>query len=349
MKKVSLEYFLDQRRLVSHIMFFLIAVISVSIVSLKEGAFSLFSDKLRLFLLLLIQLEVFLFIAGKLFKGLRTGITRSEITGIMVSRFILFIIACFSAALIIILLFRIIEGKFSGMDIDGVLKNFLVNEFSSWFKSTLGGLTFGAVIFIIIQWQDALQREQKLREENLIFQNETLRNQVNPHFLFNSLNTLSSLISTQPDDAENFINKLSSIYRYILENSSKDKVPLMTELAFITDYFELHKVRDQGKIVLNVDTPSAIEFNILPVSLQILIENAIKHNMATRENPLNISIYVENDHVVVKNNLQKMAAQMKSTQIGLKNLAERVRLISGKEIFIGETGDFFIVKIPLIR
>jgi two-component system LytT family sensor kinase len=267
----------------------------------------------------------------------------------MVSRFVLFIIACFIAALIIFLLSRVIEGGLSGRDIAGVLNNFFVNEFSLWFKSTLGGLTFGAIIFIVIQWQDALQREQKLREENLIFQNETLRNQVNPHFLFNSLNTLSSFIATQPDVAENFINKLSSIYRYILENSSKDRVPLLTELAFITDYFELHKVRDQGKIVLNVDTTSASEFKILPVSLQILIENAIKHNMATRENPLIITVYIENDLIVVKNNLQKMEAQLKSTQIGLKNLAERVRLISGRELLIDEAGIFFIVKIPLLK
>ena len=349
MKKFSPEYILDQRRLTSHILFFLISVIGVFFVSLKEGAFNSFPDKLRLFFLLIIQLEVFLFIAGKLFKGLKTGMTRSEITGIMVSRFVLFIIACFIAALIIVLLFRVIEGGRSGGDIAGVLNNFFVYEFSSWFKATLGGLTFGAIIFIVIQWQDALQREQKLREENLIFQNETLRNQVNPHFLFNSLNTLSSLIETRPDVAESFINKLASIYRYILENSNKDRVPLLTELAFITDYFELHKVRDQGKMVLNVNTPGASEFKIIPVSLQILMENAIKHNMATRENPLNISIYIENDNVVVKNNLQKMEAHLKSTQIGLKNLAERIRLISGRELFIDETGNFFIVKVPLLK
>jgi hypothetical protein len=154
MKRYSLEYILDQRRLVSHILFFLIAVIGVSVVSFKEGAFNSFFDRFRLFLLLLIQLEIFMFIAGKLFKGLRTGMTRSEITGIMVSRFVLFIIACFIAALIIILLFRVIEEGLSKRDIAGALKNFFVFEFSSWFKATLGGLTFGAIIFIVIQWQD---------------------------------------------------------------------------------------------------------------------------------------------------------------------------------------------------
>ena len=89
-------------------------------------------------------------------------------------------------------------------------------------------------------------------------------------------------------------------------------------------------------------------YEILPVSLQILVENAIKHNMATRENPLNISLYIEDKHVIVKNNLQKMAVQLASTKIGLRNLAERVRLITGKVLIIEETGSDFIVKIPLL-
>ena len=95
----------------------------------------------------------------------------------------------------------------------------------------------GAIIFIVLLWQASLKREQKLREEKLIFQNETLKNQVNPHFLFNSLNTLSALVSTQPEVAEEFIHRLSSIYRYILENSSRDRVTLDVELSFIRDYF----------------------------------------------------------------------------------------------------------------
>jgi sensor histidine kinase YesM len=348
MKKLSLEYLLDQRRPVSHILYILIGVICVSVVSLKEGTFNSFYDKLRLFLLLLIQLEVFLFIASKLFKGLKTGMTRSEITGIMVSRFVIFIISCFIAALFIILLFRVIEGGITREDIAGMLNNFFVYEFSSWFKSTLGGLIFGAIIFIVIQWQDALQREQQLREENLIFQNETLKTQVNPHFLFNSLNTLSSLISTQPETAERFIDRLSSIYRYILENSSKNNVPLQNELTFIKDYFFLHKIRDDDKIVMEILVQNPEKYQILPVSLQILVENAINHNMATRDNPLKIVIYTEADYIVVKNNLQRKAVHLKSTGIGLKNLSERVRLITGKVLITEESNSEFIVKIPLI-
>jgi LytS/YehU family sensor histidine kinase len=295
-----------------------------------------------------VQLEVFIFIAGKIFKDLKTGMTSKEFTRIILLRFVLFYITCFFAALFIFLLFRYAGTRRTGNDFSQVFNNFRIYEFKSWFKSTIAGLSVGALIFLVIQWQDALKREQKLREENLVFQNETLKNQVNPHFLFNSLNTISSLVQTQPETAEKFINNLSSVYRYILENSQKDKVPLHSELDFIAGYFNLHKIRDEEKIMLNVDVLDEDKFEILPVSLQSLIENAIKHNLATRDNPLRISIYIEDQFIVVRNNLQKKATQLESTKIGLKNLAERVRLITGRVLIIEETNSDFIVKIPLM-
>ena len=275
------------------------------------------------------------------------GTTPGEITRTLLFRFALFLVACLMAAFIIFICFIFLRKLFSGGDLAGLLSDFFKYTFSSWFKSTIGGLSFGAVIFIVILWQDALRREQKLREENLIFQNETLRNQVNPHFLFNSLNTLSSLMDTQPDTSKIFISRLSAIYRYILDNSHKDKVTLKSELDFVSDYFDLHKIRDEEKIVLRIDVPDAEQFWIIPVSLQILLENAIKHNIATRDNPLDIKIYLRDKNVIVSNNLQKMATQMKSMKIGLKNLAERVSLVTGKELIIEETENDFTVKVPL--
>jgi LytS/YehU family sensor histidine kinase len=221
-------------------------------------------------------------------------------------------------------------------------------EFKNWSISTIKGLTFGAVIFIFSTLSSALKKGRQLKEENLIFQNETLKNQINPHFLFNNLNTISSLISTKPELAEKFINKFSDIYRYILENIKKDKVSLKMEFDFISDYFELHKIRDEGKILLHIDQTDVEKYSIPPVSLQILIENAIKHNMATRERPLHISVVIENDHVIVRNDLQKMAHQFESTRIGLKNLKERIQLISDQPLIIEEDKDKFIVKIPLL-
>jgi len=188
-----------------------------------------------------------------------------------------------------------------------------------------------------------------LREENLIFQNETLKNQVNPHFLFNSLNTISSLVQSEPEAAERFINNLSAIYRYILENVQKDSVPLRSELDFLTDFYSLHKTRDEEKILLSVEAPGAERFRILPVSLQILLENAIKHNIATRENPLIITVKIEDQYITVRNNLQKKATQLISTKTGLKNLAERSRLITGKVLIIEEDAHFFTVKLPLLK
>ena len=205
------------------------------------------------------------------------------------------------------------------------------------------------IIFFYLLWSKSVLREQKLKEKNLIFQNQTLKNQINPHFLFNNLNTLSSLIHTQTETAEIFINRLSLIYRYILENSHKDKVSLQSELAFIKDYFFLYKIRDEDKIQLTIDLENPDNYEILPVSLQLLIENAIKHNMATHDKPLKISIFRDNRYIVVKNNLQKMPAGLESTKMGLKNLSERVKLLTGKELVINETKSDFIIKVPLIE
>ena len=148
---------------------------------------------------------------------------------------------------------------------------------------------------------------------------------------------------------EKFIAKLSVIYRYILDNSSRLKVPLKEEIEFIKDYYYLHTIRNEGKIKLEIDImDNDPAYEIIPISLQLLIENAIKHNMATQDKPLIINIYLEGQNVVVKNKIQKMATQVISTKIGLKNLNERVRLVTGNEIFADELEGDFIVKVPLI-
>lgn len=349
MKKLTLEGFLDQRKPLSHTLYILITVTGILFISIgNRGALS-FPDIIFFFFLGLIQLEVFIFIAKMIFKNLDRNVHGKELTRIVLLRFVMFLTVCFVAAFIIILALQIGQGWIKGADTSRIVKNFLDFEFSGWFKSTMGGLTFGAIIFIFIQWQDALKREQKLREENLVFQNETLKSQVNPHFLFNSLNTVSSLIAENPVKAEQFLSNLSSVYRYLLENGQKDTVPLQAELELINRYFDLHRVRDEEKISLSIDYTNAGDYKILPVSLQILLENAIKHNIATRENPLKVSVSFEDQYIIVKNNLQKKATQLKSTGIGLKNLAERVRLISGNELIIEENDDFFIVKIPLLK
>jgi len=349
MKTPALSDILNLRKPLSHILILLFAIAATLITS-ATGKFPGSSQfPWGIFIMILAQLEAFIFLGTVLFAELNFDRSPVEITRIVLFRFTVFLAGCLLFSMILFIILKYLSLLLTRQDTSTVLYNFFHSGFSAWFKSVIKGLILGAVIFVILLWQTSLRREQKLREENLIFQNETLKSQVNPHFLFNSLNTISSLIQTQPEAAERFINNLSSVYRYILENKQKDTVPLQSELDFITGYYNLHQVRDEEKILLIIDAPDAGEYKLLPVSLQILLENAIKHNIATRDSQLKISIYIEDQFIVVKNNLQRKATQLKSTMTGLKNLAERIRLVTKRNLIIQETNDHFIVKLPLIK
>jgi sensor histidine kinase YesM len=259
---------------------------------------------------------------------------------------LLFLVLFLGVNIIGVSLYLIISHSIKGLGFPDLLS--IINE-NNLVKATTIGLSFSIPFFFFQKWIETLKREHKLKEQNLIFQNETLKSQVNPHFLFNSLNTLTSLINNEIETANQFVGKLSLIYRYILDNSTKTKISLKEEIDFIRDYFYMHQIRNEGKINLTIDIKeSEYEYEILPVSLQLLVENAIKHNMATAEKPLTIHIYLEDGYIVVINNIQKMATQIVSTKIGLKNLSERVRLVTGKEIIISESEEKFIVKVPLM-
>ena len=305
------------------------------------------------FSMMLADLEIIRLFTDKMFKfsekhtqKFEDTHTRKEVTLTYVSVFVLFLVVVLAICTLVFVLFLIVYHLIEGWGFPNLFR--ISNEMKGVIKVTSIALLCSTPLFLFGKWQDAMKRGYELREQNLVFQNETLKNQVNPHFLFNCLNTLSALVTAQPEVAEEFIHRMSSIYRYILENSSKDRVPLSVELSFIKDYFYLHKIRDDDKIQLEIKVDETDNSEILPVSLQILIENAIKHNKATRESPLRILICIENNHVIVKNNLQKMALQLKSTEIGLRNLAQRVNLIMGKALIIEETTAEFIVKIPLL-
>lgn len=348
MERNSSEHFLNMKNWRIHALILLFSIVVIIVFPLFSNGNTVPEDQISLFILLVIQLELFMTVALRLFRDIKPGNERKVITRILLSRFALFMVICFTIALAIVIVFIIVRSIVHDANAASEIKVFFYSKFESWLKGTVGGLLFGAAVFIFVQWQDALKSVQKLREANLIFQNETLKTQINPHFLFNNLNTISSLIATRPDDAETFISRLSSIYRYIIENSIKDRVKLSEELSFISDYFFLYRIRDNEKIRLEINIPDSEGLYILPVSLQILVENAIKHNKATREEPLTISVYVEDVNVVVRNNLQRLASQIRSTGIGLRNLSERVRLISGKELIIEDSGNYFTVKIPLL-
>ena len=190
----------------------------------------------------------------------------------------------------------------------------------------------------------------QLQKENLQSQFEMLKNQVNPHFLFNSLNVLTSLISVEPELAEKFTGQLSKVYRYVLEHRSDDLVQLNTELEFLKSYTFLLDIRFGGKLEVNYNLDeSKLESKLPPLCLQILIENAIKHNTFTNRSPLNIDIFVDDEEYLnVINNFQKREKNMESTGLGLINIANRYSYFTDRKTSFVIENERFVARVPLL-
>lgn len=155
-------------------------------------------------------------------------------------------------------------------------------------------------------WRRLELNTAKLKNESLSSKFESLKSQVNPHFLFNSLNVLSALVYKDQDEAVKFIKRLSNVYRYVLDQKDKEVVDIQTELEFVKSYIFLQKIRHGDSLQVNVDIPDNTEAKVAPLSLQMLVENAVKHNIISRDEPLNIDIRLEEgQYIVVENNLQK--------------------------------------------
>jgi sensor histidine kinase YesM len=191
---------------------------------------------------------------------------------------------------------------------------------------------------------DQLDRERSQAEL------QALTNEMDPHFIFNSLNTLNHLILNNPNQAHLFNNKLAQVYRYFLINKTRELISLKDEMEFIDSYFFLLQIRHDSKLQLYVElNDEAIKAMIPPCAVQVLIENAIKHNEFTDLNPLLIKIISNGQYIRVTNNAKPKPYTVNSTGIGLKNLRSRYRIISSKNIEIEKNRDQFTVKLPLIK
>lgn len=195
--------------------------------------------------------------------------------------------------------------------------------------------------------QELLVENLKKEKEQIAGQYEVLKNQINPHFLFNCLNTLTSLIDSNPGDAIVFSTRFSKMYRQLLEYGEYPLIPLDSELALSSNYIYLQKIRF-GDLIKLEHSISSTNFQIPPFAIQGLVENAIKHNIITESNPLLISIRMEGKELEISNNLTLKNNNENSTGIGLSNLTKRYRLLTGKEISILRTKERFIVRLPLI-
>ncbi len=205
-------------------------------------------------------------------------------------------------------------------------------------------------VFLLNRWRTSLAEMEKYKKENAEYRFETLRTQVNPHFLFNSLNTLSSLMYEDREKAAGFIRDLSDVYRYVLENRSRETIPLREEVKFIRSFVYLYQLRFDNKLKVEIDISDSFQDKqIAPMTLQMLVENAVKHNIVSVKKPLEISVTAnESGYLTVRNNLQKKPTEMVSSEIGLKNITSRYAYLTAKPVEVLETVSEFIVRVPLI-
>jgi hypothetical protein len=199
----------------------------------------------------------------------------------------------------------------------------------------------------LMHWRSAAIDAEKLKKENIAAKYESLKNQVNPHFLFNSFNALTNLVYEDQDKAVKFIKQLSDVYRYVLDTREKELVTLEEEKKFLDSYLFLQQIRFGEKLKLEVNL-NGTQSMVAPLVLQMLVENAIKHNIVSEENPLTIRLYAEEERIIIENNVQrKMVTHEDSPGIGLDNICKRYAFLSDKKVEIIR-GQTFVVKLPVI-
>jgi LytS/YehU family sensor histidine kinase len=199
------------------------------------------------------------------------------------------------------------------------------------------------------QLRQAVQEKEKMKRETISAELNALKTQVNPHFLFNNLNTLASLIPEDPKVAVDFVQQLSKLYRHILEVKDEPVIALREELDVMKAYAFLLQTRFGNNLDVSIDVPNEkLDKKIVPLSLQILMENAIKHNVVSSDRPLKVEVAASNGKLVVRNNLQKKNQINESTGIGLENIRNRYRLFGNGAVEVVDNGYSFTVSIPLL-
>ena len=230
---------------------------------------------------------------------------------------------------------------------------FLANEKPSNYLGSIIITFFVTLSVYAISFYKAYN-ENKVKEQKIIAGTanakfESLKNQIDPHFLFNSLNVLSSLIEENPENAQRFTTSLSKIYRYVLEQKDKELVSVDEELAFAKTYMNLLKMRFENSLFYDLPaTAINPEAKVVPLSLQLLLENTVKHNVVSEQRPLHIRIYVEGDYLAVQNDYQKKEVLQERQGVGLQNIINRYGIITKRKVLIAQNEKTFTVKIPIL-
>lgn len=234
----------------------------------------------------------------------------------------------------------------------------LINPFA-WIHLVVGTLEAFFIVQIInsfqigyllmSNWKQLQIEAEQFRRESMAAKLESIRQQIDPHFLFNNFSTLEGLLHQSPEKASAYLQQLSNLYRIVLDHIDRESVTVREELALFTLYLKLLKMRYEDALIVGINLDEAVqERHIPPFAFQLLLENAIKHNMAMAGKPLKIDIFQEGpDWVCVRNNIQKRSSVVLSKGIGLKNLAARCKFQMGKDIVVKKTRQLFSVSVPL--
>lgn len=217
---------------------------------------------------------------------------------------------------------------------------------------SLGVSTFMQARSFMVKWKQASKTEvtqQRIIAGTANAKFETLKNQIDPHFLFNSLNVLSSLIEENPENAQRFTTSLSKIYRYVLEQKDKELVSVDEELSFAKTYMNLLKMRFENSLFYELpETVINPEAKVVPLSLQLLLENTVKHNVVSEQKPLHIRIFIDGDYLAIQNDFQKKEVIQSRQGVGLQNIVDRYGIITNRKVLIEQNEKMFTVKIPIL-
>ncbi len=211
--------------------------------------------------------------------------------------------------------------------------------------------TVNAIVYFNSKLRDSRLEAERLKTVSAESQFEALRNQINPHFLFNSFNVLTELVHKDAEVASEFIQQLSKVYRYLLYNQERDTVSLKAEMEFVEAFIFLLRIRFGESITIqtNLSEEQLESYDIPPAAVQLPVENAIKHNIVSRKKPLTIEIFVENDHLVISNNLQRRQTYIESGGLGLQNIQQRFTYLTQQKVQIEENDTHFVVRLPLVK
>ncbi len=265
-------------------------------------------------------------------------------------RIIIGFVSSFVVTLFFIFLLRIFENVVLK---EKTFASFLASETPAQYIVSSVITFIVLLVFHSFHFYKALN-ENKVKEQKIIAGTanakfESLKNQIDPHFLFNSLNVLSSLIEENPDNAQRFTTSLSKVYRYVLEQKDKELVSVEEELSFAKTYMNLLKMRFENSLTYEIPTEQLdAEAKVVPLSLQLLLENVVKHNVVSEQKPLHIKIFIEKDYLVIQNNFQKKEVLSDRQGVGLQNIINRYGIISKRKVLIEQNENYFSVKIPIL-